>query len=610
MPSAFAATGVTVASSPGLQEAGPVSSEHGFPTWYLDKTGTRIEPCLEGDNPLCGFLPGDIPDPTQPVAFPANFPAEFFYFLAGAEIVLPTGGRAVYTTGLEAAFLNDVQPGEQVVFSRIRVVVRGATPNSTVTFTHPYGALTIDTDGAGDGRLVRDVAPSVGNFTLALRGDVGPFLKAANAPAGYLGNPAEPSTVTGGPNGNVFSMTQPGPNGDETFSTDQFTVQGRIATNTGVTGDAAVAGGDFVDVFASTTGAALEVVGQEGIFPTTIMSGQDGRFYARVPVTGAVTEVVVRNNGDNPASTARIPVQGVSVQQATYDGAILTVAASSTAPAAYPLTVKAGATTIGILPDALPATYPMLAPPATITVSSGTAAGVTAPVVITGGPASPAGTTAPPVGPNVPPVCDPSPCGPGGVPADAAPTARLASATLSAPVNLPIAIDGSTSTNATAFSTTTTDPRVTITNETTNRPTVTVNPFAAVNDAAPRPAFSTAPVTVTFTASNGAATSSATVTLTPVSDAVTITNARSRAGSDLRVAGTSTLNGQASVTPATQIVVYARTSATAAWVKIGTSPVDAAGAWDVRPRPAPNVTYTQYQVQTSRGSTVIGNLTG
>ena len=45
------------------------------------------------------------------------------------------------------------------------------------TFKHPYGELTILTDGTGAGRLVRDIAPSVGNFSLALGGDVGPFLK-------------------------------------------------------------------------------------------------------------------------------------------------------------------------------------------------------------------------------------------------------------------------------------------------------------------------------------------------------------------------------------------------------------------------------------------------
>jgi hypothetical protein len=148
-PSAFAATGVTVKDTDGLAAVGPISSAYGFPTWYADKANTRLEPCLDGHNPLCGFLPGDIPDETKPIAFPDNFPDEFFYFLASSTLTLPGGGRAVLTSGLEAAFVNGVAPGEQVTFTRIRVVVRGATPNREFTFKHPYGELTILTDGTG-----------------------------------------------------------------------------------------------------------------------------------------------------------------------------------------------------------------------------------------------------------------------------------------------------------------------------------------------------------------------------------------------------------------------------------------------------------------------------
>ena len=125
-----------------------------------------------------------------------------------------------------------------MTFTRIRIVVRGAAPNTTLTFKHPYGQLTVDTDGTGAGRLVRDVAPSIGNFSLALNGDVGPFLRwtGTDAPAGYLGDPAVAHTVTGGPVRNTFEMW----NGTTSVATtDQFTLQGKIATNRGVTADAA-----------------------------------------------------------------------------------------------------------------------------------------------------------------------------------------------------------------------------------------------------------------------------------------------------------------------------------------------------------------------------------
>ena len=172
-----AVTQVTVKNPGGLTAAGPVNSDHGFPAWYQDSTGTRIEPCLDQDNALCGFLPGDVPDPSQPISFPDNFPEEFFYQLIGSDLTLPGGGKAVLTLGLEAAFMNGVEQGEQVVFARTRVTVKGGPRNTTLTFKHPFGELTIDTDATGAGRIVQDISPAVGNFTAALKGNFGPFLR-------------------------------------------------------------------------------------------------------------------------------------------------------------------------------------------------------------------------------------------------------------------------------------------------------------------------------------------------------------------------------------------------------------------------------------------------
>jgi hypothetical protein len=611
---ALASTGVTVKDAVGLQAVGPTSSEYGFPAWYQDKANERLELCLDKDNPLCGFLPGDIPDETQPISFPGNFPDELFYFLASSTLDLPGGGRAVLTSGLEAAFVNGVAAGGQQTFTRIRVVVRGAPANQTITIKHPYGQLTIDTDGTGAGRLVRDVAPSVGNFSLALNGDVGPWLRwtGTDAPAGYLGDPAVEHTITGGPARNTFSLDDK--NGTQVASTDQFTLQGKIATNTGVAVDSAVVNGGFVDVFATSGGSALEVVGQDGKFPTTIMQHEldTDRFYARVPVSGGatVTSVTVRNNGDKPASTAVATLSGIAVTQASYDGGVLggllTVQASVAAPATYPLTIAG----VGEIPGPDAKGFPMVAPPATLTVASG-ALTTTVPVVVTGGEASPAGTAAPPVGPNVPPVCDPSPCGPGGVPAEATPRAQVAAVALTAPRGIATVIDGSTSTNATTFSTVfKSGPIPTIANAATNKPSVTLPTWAATADAAPRTPVDATPTVVTFTATNGAASSSVDVTLTPVGDTVTVSTARSRAGSDLRVDGTSTIPGAGLVlSPPTQVVVYAQTSAAAPWVRIGTSPVDTTGAFSVRPKPAPATAYANYRVQTSRGTEVTGTLT-
>ena len=103
--------------------------------------------------------------------------------------------------------------------------------------------------------------------------------------------------------------------------------------------------------------------------------------------------------------------------------------------------------------------------------------------------------------------------------------------------------------------------------------------------------------------------------MTPAGDTVAVTTARSVAG-ELRVDGTSTIPGATPPPDApTQVVVYARTSPVSdptgtepGWVKIGSAAVDAAGAFSVRPSPAPDVAYVQYLMQTSRGTLLTGPL--
>src|SRR4051812_48672269 len=73
---AFAVPGVANA-------AGAVSStvdpQNGFPVWYQDSAGNRVEPCIDPNDPNCVLPAGTAFDPTQPVTFPGNFPDEFFY---------------------------------------------------------------------------------------------------------------------------------------------------------------------------------------------------------------------------------------------------------------------------------------------------------------------------------------------------------------------------------------------------------------------------------------------------------------------------------------------------------------------------------------------------
>jgi hypothetical protein len=616
----LAATQVTQTNTNKLTAVGPVNTEYGFPSWYEDSNKTRLELCLDAENPLCGFLPGDIPDETAPISFPGNFPEEAFYMLAGSELTFPNGGRAVLVLGLEAAFANTVTEGDQVVFGRQRIVVKGGPANATLTFQHPYGTITIDTDGAGDGKLVEDVSPAVGNFTTALKSNVGPFLKwdpasAPAAPAGYLGDPGQDHTVVGGLGGyNKFSVN----GGGLALETDQFTVQGKISTNQGVSGDFAALNGNMIDVFASSgNGAQLQVDGQAGTFDTTpMLSDPDtGRYYARVQFTGtAPTSVKVTNIGDKPASSSQISVtkpSGVSITKAIYDGTNLTVGATSTV--GYPLTV----TGLGTLEASATGTgaeksFPVKAPPATVTVKTASGGSASLPVTISGGAATPVGLAPVTPAPDPGPVVD---AGSGTVPGETQPTTAVATAASTAITRGgTVQLDGSSSTGAASYKWIQVGgPAVTISGDTTAKPTATLPFYAKNTDTAPVAASTNGPVQLQLvvTDKNGLGSASATVNLTVQTDTVTVAGSRHRLGTELRITGTSTLAGNAAVlVPATTVVIYDTTPVrgVVTYTKIGTAQVDTLGAWSYRAKPGPNRQITSVLVQSSRGGTATGVL--
>jgi hypothetical protein len=604
----MAATQVTVKNPGGLTASGPVNSEYGFPSWYSDSAGVRLEPCLDGENPLCGFLPGDIPDAESPVAFPDNFPEEFFYHLVSGDLTLPGGGKAVLTLGLEAAFAQGpAAPGDQVVFARTRVVVKGGPANTTLTFKHPFGELTIDTDGSGAGRLVQDISPAVGNFNAALAGNFGPFLKwdpavAPAAPAGYVGDPGIAHKVVGGKNGyNAFSVTGGGIN----VETTDLTIQGKIATNTGITGDYAIAGDGYLDVFATSRGNSLQVDGVDGQYATTPLEHDDGteRQYARIKLlNGAVpTQVTVRNLGDKPASTAVIKLADLTVTKATYDGDKLTVAVKALS---YPVTVVG----VGTIAGNGPTDFPLAAPPATVTVKSASGAPVTYPVTVTDGLASPEALPVVPPEPSPGPVTDNTPDNPDAVvPAPVATIAAITPAVRGTTVTL----DGSASTNAVSYAWTQVGgPAVTITGASTAKPTVTVPYFTATSATAPAAAAVPLTFQLTVTNSKGVTASSVATELPVQADTLTIAaGARHRIGTELRVDGTSLIGGVAGVrTPATSVVVWDVTKP-AAPVKLGTAPVDSLGAWSLKLKPGPTVQVTNVLVQSTRGGTGTSSVT-
>jgi hypothetical protein len=621
LSSAVAATQVTLKNPGNLTAVGPVNTEYGFPSWYEDSTKTRVELCLDAENPLCGFLPGDVPNATAPISFPDNFPDEAFYMLAGSDLDLPGGGKAVLVLGLEAAFANTVTDGDQVVFGRQRIIVKGGPANTTLEFKHPYGTITIDTDGTGAGKLVEDISPAAGNFTTALKSNIGPFLKwdpatAPAAPEGYLGDPGQVHTVTGSPvNYNKFSVTGGGLN----VETDQFGLQGKIATNRGVSADGAFLNGDMIDVFA-TSGpeSQLQVDGLASSFETTPMVSDpgSGRYYARIKFTGTVPESIkITNIGDKPASSSTVKVakpSSVAVTKATFDGTALTVAAVSSEAGA--LTV----TDLGTLDNATPGTateksFPVKAPPATVTVKSASGGSASLQVTVSGGTATPVGLD--PVAPQP----DPGPVletggGSGTVtPAPAPESPATATATAASPTLTrggTVQLDGSASTGAVSYKwRQVSGPAVTLSSDTTAKPVVSIPFYAKTTDTIPLTAKADEPVGIELvvTDKNGVSSAPARLQLAIQTDTVTLDAAsRHRIGTEMRIQGTSTLAGStALLIPGTTVVIYDTTPGQAV-TKLGTAQVDTLGAWSLRTKPGPAKQITSVLVQSSRGGTAAG----
>jgi hypothetical protein len=512
-------------NGPGLAAVGPVSATDGFPVWYKDNNGLRLEPCIAQADPLCPAR-GPLPDETSPVSFPDNYPDEGFYDLADTGN-LPSGfgGRARAVIALEQSFRNGpVADGDQVTFARVRIKVSNLPDNTNYTFTTPAGTKVLQTSGKQTGLIfdTEDIGiGGVGDFTGALGGRLGPFLTWDTFPndptlkpnaAGkdtYVGDGATPHAITGSPYGaafNVFRIQGPGINPNPTvdacptvggaiadcMETNLFTVQGKLATTSGVSADQATytrtsAGSGTVDVFASSESGPQSIQvsdvspGAPEFNPTGLAGSNNGQFFARVAYTGSAppSTLQVSNTGDVPVSNQRINVVDGVTGTASYNTGSqqLTVnAASSDTAGARTLTVKG----YGQLTSGSYASPAIGAPPASVTVTSDAGGSAVLPVAITGNAAAP-----------IPVV------------AQAGPDQNVATGQL-------VTLDGSASTNAQTYSWTSADG-ITLNNANSATPTFT----------APAPGSYTFQLTVT----GPGGPSSATVTITVNAAVTAVANA-------------------------------------------------------------------------------------
>jgi hypothetical protein len=445
---AFGAVGPPGINGPGLAVVGPISPTDGFPVWYQDKTGLRVESCgVWTKDPMCPAV-APLPNPASPVSFPANFPVEGFYMLSTAVLNTAGAGKATIALNLEQS-LPAPANGQQTTFSRQRFTITNTTDGVPYKITTPAGVKTVQSVG---GKIfdTEDIGVAAGNFSGALGGHIGPFLTwdtFANAvpdPAlkpnalgkpTYIGDGFTPHKVVGSPYDTNFVRieatgvnptpltdacpTVAGPLAD-CVETTLFVLQGKIATTSGVSADQATysrssAAAGNVDVYASSLGdqqvittSDVPVAPAPAEFAPTELTGSPasaGHYFARVPYIGAAppTTVRVSNISDVPVALKTMPV----VDQVT--GTAIYTTGTPANPAAVPpvaaipgsLAVNAvssdtfappvlSASGFGALPLPLPLTLGALtvpamdAPPVFVTVTSAAGGVAKLPVTVVG----------------------------------------------------------------------------------------------------------------------------------------------------------------------------------------------------------------------------------
>jgi hypothetical protein len=444
---AFGAVGPPGVNGPGLAAVGPVSPTDGFPVWYQDKTGLRVESCgIWTVDPMCPVV-APLADPASPVSFPANFPDEGFYSMASVQLNT-AGGKAVVMLALEQNLPTPVN-GTQVTFSRHRFDIRGTTNGVPYKITTPAGVKTVQSVG---GRVfdTEDIGiGSPGDFTGALGGHVGPFLtwdtfknaipdpalkpNALGKPT-YIGDGITPHKVIGSPYGTNFVRieaaginptpltdacpTVAGPLAD-CIETDLFVLQGKIATTSGVTADKATysrssAGAGLVDVFASSLPQDQQAIQVSDVpvapaaaeFGTTRLTGSPasaGHYFARVPYAGAQPPATVKVSN---VSDVPVAAKNIAVVDEVSGSAVFTTGTPGNPAAVPPVAPIAGSLAIAAVssdtfaPPVLTASgfaalpvplalgvlaVPVLdAPPAFVTVTSAAGGSVKLPVIAAG----------------------------------------------------------------------------------------------------------------------------------------------------------------------------------------------------------------------------------
>lgn len=369
---------VAPAAHARLTEVGPINPNNGFPTYYRDANGVAIEltapPFGDGATP-----PTMIFDPAiagNTFSEQIGFGSEAFYYNCTADkatFISPIFGDMLFELGLEATFNNatgEAEDGQQIVFSRLRTRFKGA-PAGTYTLRHPYGVVTLpvtaDDVTSGKGiNYTRDIGVATLNFTGALEGDIGPFLRQVTpapvippgTPApfnvGWIGDGVTVATIGGSPFGyNKVRLEGPagsniGGAGVDFVETNLFVVSGhRFAgvlptpltlNRVTYTRDAS---GTWIDVFANSLATATMNAFIPDTSTTPILmnkfnfGAQAGMSHVRVPFDPALplplVKVTATAGTSTPTTLTKQAVDLIRITTAEYNTGIrgVTVRATS-----------------------------------------------------------------------------------------------------------------------------------------------------------------------------------------------------------------------------------------------------------------------------------------
>jgi hypothetical protein len=147
LPDPGTPTVLTEVRNDGLPADVAISLANGFPIWYQDTSGIKLDLCIEQQVVLAGggvFRPCITAEPilTNPISFPINFGAEAFYWSASAASIFnsTTGaGSTLLVMGQEAGFLNGItRDGDQIVFGRTRLRITVPVPGD-YQVDYPFG---------------------------------------------------------------------------------------------------------------------------------------------------------------------------------------------------------------------------------------------------------------------------------------------------------------------------------------------------------------------------------------------------------------------------------------------------------------------------------------